>query len=508
MKNKGVDELRFWLWWHRLQSQKKEAGNTLLVAIALGLLLMVGTSISLLNSSRAKTNAKSSESSQQAMAVAELGVARVHDFLVRNPVLATHNSTEWDNLAGTTQIVGTFTNTSSGTSSCQNIVNASGFSPLTTTIERFKTSGDLVEENNPRKGGIKVVDYRYEEIMPQANASNGQIYAYGHLTVKGQINPIANNVSEVFDRDNSSVSKAQVKVKIPLRKNTTPFTFPGVWISNQAIQSPTNSIIQANLLVPSCNNMGLQIASGYQVILSPIANEFPSLPTPPADNNPRYYNLGDVTNSITLPRATDEPIETETVVHNGNTYQVKVYKYKVNSINLNGGEKITIIPGRKVVLHVYGNISLGGSQVIDNRCTSVSGSYTCDNNTKIVTYQGGEQSVFRRENLVILGYARNTGPATSTEPSICLAGGAEIFGFVFAPDYAVGAAGTGNGNGFTGAVWARLFNPPSVCGSNTGQVVVVQDITDWGFLEGVGIRMGNLPPKVDKIIEWERKEAN
>ncbi|HIK36694.1 MAG TPA: hypothetical protein IGQ44_01710 [Geminocystis sp. M7585_C2015_104] len=508
MKNKGAAEFKFWLWWLGIRPQKREEGNTLVIAIVLGLLLMVGTSISLLNSSRAKTNAKSSESSQQAMAVAELGVARVHDFLVRNPLLAMHNITQWDSLAGTTQTIGTFTNTSSGTSTCQNIVNASGVSPLTTTVGRFKTDGDLVEENNPRKGAIKVIDYRYEEIIPPASATNGQVYAYGHLTVRGQINPTANNVTEVF-ADNPFASKSQVKVKIPLRKSNAPFSFPGVWISNQAIGSPTNSIIQANLLVPNCNNMGLQIASGYRVILSPVASQFPPLPTPPADTNPRYYNLGNITSSITLPRSTDEPIETETVTHNGNTYQVKVYKYRVNNISLNGGERITIIPGRKVVLHLYGNISLSGSQVMDNSCTSVPNSYTCNNNTKIVTYHpSGEQSVFRRENLVILGYAQKTGPATSTQPSICLAGGAEIFGFVFAPDYAVGAAGTGNGNGFTGAVWARLFNPPSVCGSNTGQVVVVQDITNWDFLEGVGIRMSNLPPKVDAITQWERKEAN
>lgn len=39
-------------------------------------------------------------------------------------------------------------------------------------------------------------------------------------------------------------------------------------------------------------------------------------------------------------------------------------------------------------------------------------------------------------------------------------------------------------------------------GSNTGQVVVIQDITDWN---SVGLMPTNIPPKLGSIARWERQ---
>jgi hypothetical protein len=498
-----------WLWkTSAIMAKNQEKGNTLIIAIALGLIMIATTSLSLLNSSKDKTNAQAGEFTQQAMAVAELGVARTHDFLAKNSKIAEYPLADWAAQAGTMENQGTFTNTSSTNSTCT-VLTTTG--DITTTVaslvDTFKTSGDNVVSSASavadfRKGAFKVTDYTLADAsfnpVSSVNPNSvgvGQIYGHGILTVQSQINPTANSSSDLF-ASNSQSSLSKVQVAIPLKRATAKIPLPGVWISDQKIGSPSNSIINATLLVPNCTNMALNIKPGNSIIISSI--EFPDLPPAPVDTHPNYYNLGDITDSITLPRSGDIPIPT-----NKNGTMVDVYTYKVNNVNFIVGDRITIIPGREVDIHLHGNIDIGGSQVIDNSCSDGTG-YSCNTTTNVVTYSSPLEtgtSLFRRENLRILGHGANTGPATSQEPHICLSGGAEVFGFVFAPDYAVGAAGIG-GNGFTGAVWARMFNPPSTCGSNTGQVVVVQDITNWN---SVGLTPKNVPPQIGTITKWERK---
>lgn len=522
MKNSKQELINLWLWVYKINRNNLEKGHTLILAIGIGLVLIIGTSMALFNSSKDQTNTTAGESAKKTMAVAELGVTRVHNFLAQNPLLAEYPLNQWEAQAGKAQLQGTFSNTGTTNSTCSALTSSAATSTIvTTTVEKFKTDGDTVVQNAAtaadfRQGAFKVLDYKLTDnnftpiaantrLQPSSSVAVGQTYGYGILTVQGQINPNANSANDLFPNDNALSSVSKVEVAIPLKKATASVPFPGVWISNQTIASPSNSIIDATLLVPNCDNMQLQIAPNNDVIISTMT--FPPLPSPPSDTAPKYYKLGNVTTSMTLPRSGDAPFETQVVNHNGTNYNVQVYKYKVDNISLDGGEKITIVPGRKIILYLDGNIDLGGSQVINNSCTTVAGQYSCNPTTKVVTYPTGDPSVFKRENLTILGYGKNPTPTNpaNPEPHICLSGGAEIFGFVFAPDYAVGAAGTGAGNGFTGAVWARMFNPPSICGSNTGQIVVVQDISDWDFLEDWGLTVGNIPPQLGSITKWERK---
>lgn len=509
-----------WLWKTSvIMAKNQEKGNTLIIAIALGSIMIAATSLSLLNSSKDKTNAQAGEFTQQAMAVAELGVARTHDFLAKNSKIAEYPLADWAAQAGTMENQGTFTNTSSTNSTCTALTSTGGTTTtVASLVDTFKNSGDNVASSAStaadfRKGAFKVTDYTLADtnfktkdvtttsLQTLANSGSiavGQTYGHGLLTVQSQINPTATSSSDLF-ASNPSNSSGKIQVAIPLKKATANVPFPGVWVNNQQIGSPTNSTINATLLVPHCTNMGLNIKPGNSIIISSI--EFPDLPPAPVDTHPNYYNLGNITDSITLPRSGDVPISTSK-----NGTMADVYTYRVGNVNLNGGKQIKIIPGRQVDIHLYGNLDIGGSQVIDNSCSDGTG-YSCNATTKVVTYSsplGTGTSLFRRENLRILGRGVNTGPATSQQPHICLSGGAQVFGFVFAPDYAVGAAGIGE-NGFTGAVWARMFNPPSSCGSNTAQVVVVQDITNWN---SVGLTPKNVPPQIGTIAKWERKAAN
>ncbi|WP_069790450.1 hypothetical protein A5482_002750 [Cyanobacterium sp. IPPAS B-1200] len=531
-----------WLWQKKLGQHNQEAGNTLIIAISLGVLLIGATSTMIFTSSRNRTNVASDEMSVRAQEVAELGITRTHDFVAKNNRLAEYpraledvNSLlgddslwtqDWSNISTSTVVEGVYSNTSSSNQTCTNVVNASSTSTasISDQIDSFQ-SGQAVSPNNLRQGGFELLGYvirdtgdevvaSYQNLQDARQGKNpGETYAFGEMIVKSSVNPNANSVANLFVGSDSSRSQSQMKVRFPLiQSDPRSIELPGVWISDQSILSPTNSQIDATLLAPNCDNIGLNIIPGNNVILSKAT--FPPLPPEPEASNPRYYQLGDssgnLTSSIILPRSTDRPMRTETVSQNGTDYEIQVYEYKVNSIDYNGGSTLKIIPGRKVILHLHGNISLGGSQTIENTCTNGTG-YTCNTTTKVVTYtSSGDTSLYRNSNLVILGRKqRNASVDPVTEPNICLSGGAQIFGFVFAPDYAVGASGTGGGNGFIGAVWARLFNPPSTCGSNTGQVVAIQEIDDWDMLGmGEDFVPGNLPPRIGSVSQWQREGVN
>ncbi|AFZ48769.1 hypothetical protein Cyast_2828 [Cyanobacterium stanieri PCC 7202] len=513
-----------WLWQKAVNHKNKEAGNTLIIAISLGVLLVGATSTMVFTSSRNRTNVTSDEMSVRAQEVAELGITRAVDFLAQNPKLAEYALAEWSTVSGSSTVEGTFSNTSSSNQTCSNLVSASSGSSSTTSfsVDDFE-NGQAVDANKLNSGGFQLLSYLVRDSnnsnnltssqlqTARSNVSVGQTYALGEMILRGSLNPNATSLTELLNDDDAMSSKSQIRVLMPLIKpDPSSMQFPGVWISDQSIQSPTNSQIDATLLAPSCDNIGLNIIPGNNVILSRAT--FPPLPPEPEASNPRYYQLGDssgnLTSSITLPRSTDLPMRTETVRHNGVDYEIQVYEYKVNNIDYNGGSTLKIIPGRKVVLNLHGNISLGGSQTIENTCTNGTG-YTCNTSTNVVTYTSGATSLYRNSNLVILGRKQRASGDPVTQPNICLSGGAQIFGFVFAPDYAVGAAGTGGGNGFIGAVWARLFNPPSTCGSNTGQVVAIQEIDDWDALGmGEDFVPGNLPPRVGAVSQWQREGIN
>lgn len=80
MKNSKQELLNLWLWVNKINKNNPEKGNTLIVAIGIGLVLIIATSLTLFNSSKDKTNVQAGEFSKKTMAVAELGVTRVHNF--------------------------------------------------------------------------------------------------------------------------------------------------------------------------------------------------------------------------------------------------------------------------------------------------------------------------------------------------------------------------------------------------------------------------------------------
>jgi hypothetical protein len=236
---------------------------------------------------------------------------------------------------------------------------------------------------------------------------------------------------------------------------------------------------------------------------------FPNLPTPPASFSANN-TLGNITSALTLPQASDSYDVQEI-----NGYKVRVYKYKVTSINLqNNGDTITITPGKRVTFYVEGNISTGGQGKFVHSCTGYTSpgsltpvSTTTDFPIPTAISANAYNEQCKPSDLQIFGYGKTnlTGAAISN-PEICLNGNGFLEAFILGPTYKAGVAGAGASGGFKGSIWVNEWSTGSGCGSNTSHVVVDQDST-WDELIPLGLTINNLPPTIASISSWERQEA-
>ena len=165
----------FWLWQKRLGQNNQEAGNTLIIAISLGVLLIGATSTMIFTSSRNRTNVASDEMSVRAQEVGELGVTRVHDFIARNSRLAEYPRAledvesildsdsewveDWSSISTSSAVEGVYPNTSSSNQTCTNVVNS--YSSSTSTPDKIQSfqNGQAVNPDKINQGGFELLGY-------------------------------------------------------------------------------------------------------------------------------------------------------------------------------------------------------------------------------------------------------------------------------------------------------------------------------------------------------------
>jgi len=244
----------------------------------------------------------------------ELGVTRVHDFIARNSRLAEYPRAledvesildsdsewveDWSSISTSSAVEGVYPNTSSSNQTCTNVVNS--YSSSTSTPDKIQSfqNGQAVNPDKINQGGFELLGYvikkpggelfvSYQELQNARIGKNqGDTYAFGEMVIRSSVNPNATSTSNLFTNNDSSRSQRQIRVSFPLvQSDPTSIEFPGVWISQQSILSPTNSQIDATLLAPSCDNIGLNIIPGNDVILSKAT--FPPLPPEPV-GDPKY----------------------------------------------------------------------------------------------------------------------------------------------------------------------------------------------------------------------------
>ena len=197
-----------------LQRRNQDEGFTLPMVIAIGLIMLLLGAVNITIANEENITAISQNSRSDALAIAEVGIARYRELLDRNRVLAVNDLDQWGTLAEVCNI------------------NVDSLSSQTIAdIQDLDNDGDTAES----LGSYSLVSYDYNLTSGDFNQTNDAvnvvnvggniISATGTLTVRGTA---ANNSGE-----------AQIKVDIPIRINLDDMTnlAPALWIGDNTVSA-------------------------------------------------------------------------------------------------------------------------------------------------------------------------------------------------------------------------------------------------------------------------------
>jgi hypothetical protein len=213
-----------------LQRRARDEGFTLPMVIALGLIMILLGAVSMTTANEENITAISQNSRSDALAIAEVGVARYREMLDRNRTLAVNDSSQW-----TTETQVCNNNTNEAGSNLDD--NVPSLTPGTSNaIARNENGQDFNDDGDSTDslsiGTYSLVSYDYTN-NSTPSISNGVLdltsdaannNARGILKVKGT----------ALDG-----SEAQIEVEIPVRINPDDMTnlTPALWIGNPNIAS-------------------------------------------------------------------------------------------------------------------------------------------------------------------------------------------------------------------------------------------------------------------------------
>ena len=205
-----------------LQRRVRDEGFTLPMVIALGLVMLLLAAINITVANEENLTAITQNSRSDALAIAEVGVARFRELLDRNRVLAINDSTQWGNLNEVCDF---------------NIESL--LVPTLPTGPKWQTVADIQDLDNDGNtteflGSYSLVSYDYnltngsdnfDQTDDAVNVDGSGNSATGTLTVKGKA---ANDSGE-----------AQIEVDIPIRINLddTINLAPALWIGDNSVSA-------------------------------------------------------------------------------------------------------------------------------------------------------------------------------------------------------------------------------------------------------------------------------
>jgi hypothetical protein len=520
-----------------LLHKQKDQGFTLPIVIAIGLVMVLLSAIDLVQSGEENLNALSQRGSADALAVAELGIARYRDLLINNRILAVNNSDQWistntviSEQVCTTGIFGTggwADNSSTGWRDL--IVNGNDLGEYKLVYyeyDRDRTFGDADRNGIPddsdnlqfsQNSDIGQPDPK-TGVIPNFNAAtnnhndtnnDGTSDAQGFLVVQG--------------RDGTG-SIAQLQVQIPMGVNTQDLEDldPALWIQ----QSTPTSIGNIDIDSDGDQIFSESIAAGDNSDDGSIVLHQPSASGSNGCNDPT-----DLSQEIT----TSDPRTLPPLININQAGLTK--RLLIDNISLNtGGTTANYFVGNKIVL---GNSqdNTGANQALhtDGRYYYHTGTSTSDNlnlgageaiiadgTSKVILYVEGNLNINtgvagQRTRLVNSSHRTEVNPTATvaeiraTTPSdigryleIHVNGNVNITGngqlFITGLLRANGAVNILGGSTVEvkGSIWANQWNNTS-----TGTVSITTD--DYKFFS---ITPNRTPaPLTYRPSQWEKQEV-
>lgn len=248
-----------------LLPKRKDEGFTLPIVIAIGLVMVLLSTVNLVQSGEENLNALSQQGSSNALAAAELGVARYRDLLINNRVLAVNNSDEWtDSLivgdssatppvlpqvcTNTTEIVSWADTSDTGWRD----INVGGDNIGSYRLVQYEYDRDGIFGDNNRNGILDDLEGGntndngvFSQLADDGDLDNDNI-------VETPFNPATNNHNDINNDATSDAvglltiqgrddigSIAQLQVTIPLGVNTQDLTDlnPALWVGQTNISN-------------------------------------------------------------------------------------------------------------------------------------------------------------------------------------------------------------------------------------------------------------------------------
>jgi|GEM_PF-2024125 len=489
-----------------LQRRDRDEGFTLPLVIALGLIMILLGAVNILSASEENLTAISTNQKNEALAIAEVGVARYRQLLDRNRILTVYNSADWSTVANTCDI-----NTT--------IANADSVDPV----------WQQVSNGTENIGRYRIVSYIYDIDGDPSTTNNGQfapnddnpnttdLLAFnddadynprGILTIKSQA---------------EDGSEAQVEVEIPIRINEDDMTnlSPALWIGDNS--DITDTELGTLILDGNRNNAANGTAvtddgDGNIVISKPAIGNTEGCDNPevlggnrvvydPRPLPPIIPEITDVSlaNSITFPniasdagrygqfRGTNNQLESMMLLGKKEASTVPVefhklwrtdaegfnyYFYKIPGLTIDD-TKLATDGQSRVVLYVDGDITLDNDASLQAGSQFVRGY----NSIGLQVYVDGTRNI-------------NINPNGRT---------VRIKGLIHAPDSTVNITGGGTVL-VEGAMWVKDWN-------NTGgaAVTIIPDNagvgSDKAYQHYIGTDNRFAKPVTDAPTDWEIQEV-
>ena len=250
-----------------LQKRARDEGFTLPMVIALGLVMILLGTTSIVKSSEENLNATIQNSSSDALAVAEVGITKYREFLNRNRFLTVQNDERWTTVAGiANQTCDVITTTPNGW-------NDGGTAAAPNDTSKWWRIEEDLDSNAGTPddfiGEYQFVDYTYD-INNNTSSNDNNRFAQNDDEVNTTDDFTYNNtvynprgLLTVKGRSPDG-SEAQIEVEIPLKINQGDLEnlAPALWINNRGTYiNSLASNLGNNLTLPAGNNVVLSTAA-------------------------------------------------------------------------------------------------------------------------------------------------------------------------------------------------------------------------------------------------------
>ena len=264
--------MKFLLFKILLLHRTRARGFTLPMVIGIGLIMVLLSSVGLLQSSEEKLIAISKEQSSTSLAMAELGIARYRELLNNNRVLAIYSLSNWTDNGAANAISAQTCDDILGDGGWADDDDETGWRDIDLTLDEnvygadINFDGDQIDPDPIPEpiGSYRLVDYVYiapnldPTVDPDPDGTLNQISDEANNADPDGAGPEQaippRGILTVQGRDNIDGSIAQIQVDIPIGVNTEDLNTldPGIWIhqsDENAINFGTINFTSGNLVL-------------------------------------------------------------------------------------------------------------------------------------------------------------------------------------------------------------------------------------------------------------------